>query len=373
MTRYFLFTLTSLSLSLTCSTANAGPATYGPGIASILGDANGDCVVSTVDLKIVLGAIGTDLAAADQNGDGEVDTRDASIVGIEFGSTCSDRLLGDVNGDGLVSAADVRQALSMMATGHPAADVNDDGVVTETDFALIEANFGASAASRVLGDADGSGVVTSADLRIALAQLGRAGSADCDGDGVVTESDIYMMRVRLGASTTTTLQGDINGDRVVDGADQSLLEAHFGTDWARADLDGNGNVSITDLMDLLAAMSDTTAQVLLGDINGDGAVGTADQQMMEALFSSDDVVADLNGDGRVATDDMLLFLEGYGLIYADNLEGDVDGNCIVGPEDLALVQASLGSDWAQGDVNGDTHVTIADALTILAHMGDTCE
>jgi hypothetical protein len=245
--------------------------------------------------------------------------------------------------------------------------------VTGTDFELIEANFGATTASRVLGDADGSGVVTSADIRTALAQLGRGGSADCDGDGVVTRSDIQMTQARLGATTTTTLQGDINGDRVVDGADQSLLEAHFGTDWARADLDGNGSVSLSDLMDLLAAMSDTTAQVLLGDINGDGAVDNADQEIMEALFSSDDVVADLNGDGMVDSGDLLLFLGGFGSIYADNLEGDVDGNCVVGPEDLALVQASMGSDWIQADVNGDTAVTVADALTILAHMGDTCE
>jgi len=64
---------------------------------------------------------------------------------------------------------------------------------------------------------------------------------------------------------------------------------------------------------------------------------------------------------------------GIASILADNLEGDVDGNCIAGPEDLRLVQVSLGSDWVQGDVNGDTAVTIADAMTILAHMGDTCE
>lgn len=373
MTRNFLITLASVSLSLTWATANARPAINAPTITPILGDANGDCVVNVDDLRIVIGANGTNLMTADHNGDGEVDTLDASIVSIEFGATCSDRLLGDVNGDGLVSASDIRRALAMASSNHPAADIDSDGDVTATDFALIEANFGASAASRVLGDADASGVVSNADLQTAMAQLGQAGSADCDGDGVVTTSDISMVQARMGATTSTTLPGDINGDRVVDGADQSLLEAHLGTDWARADLDGNGNVSITDLMDLLAAMSDTTAQVLLGDVNGDGAVGAVDQQMMEALLSSDDVVADLNGDGLVTNNDMLSFLEGFGLIYADNLEGDVDGNCIVGPEDLALVQASLGSDWIQGDVNGDAAVTIADTILILGHLGDTCE
>jgi Ca2+-binding EF-hand superfamily protein len=373
MTRNFLITLTSLSLSLTWTTANARPAINAPTVASILGDANADCVVNVNDLRIVIGANGTNLMTADHNGDGAVDTLDASIVSIELGATCSDRLLGDVNGDGLVSASDIRQALAMANTNHPAADIDNDGDVTATDFALIEANFGASAASRVLGDADASGVVTTADLQTALAQLGRAGSADCDGDGVVTISDISMVQARMGATTSTTLPGDINGDRVVDVADQSLLEAHFGTDWARADIDGDGIVSVTDLMELLSVMSDTTAQILLGDINGDGTVGSVDQEMMEALFSSDDAVADIDGDGLVATSDFMVLLENIGLVYADNLEGDVDGNCIVGSEDLALVEASLGSDWIQGDVNGDAQVTIADTLLILGHLGDTCE
>jgi hypothetical protein len=373
MTRNLLITLTSLSLSLTSATANARSVIYAPTMAPILGDANNDCIVSVSDLRIVLKTAGQSYAPADHNGDGTVDSLDASIVSAQMGSTCSDRLLGDVNGDGLVTVADIQQALTMVGTSQPAADVDGDGEVTRGDLAVIEANFGASAASRVLGDADGSGVVTIADLQSGLAQQGQAGSADCDGDGVVTSNDVSMIQARMGATSATTLPGDINGDRVVDGADQSLLEAHIGTDWARADLDGNGTVAIADLMDLLSSMSDTTAQILLGDVNGDGAVGSADQQLMIALFSGDDAVADIDGDGIVATNDILLLGEGVGLVYSDNLEGDIDGNCSVGTEDLALIQATLGSDWMQADVNGDNAVNITDMMIILAHIGDTCE
>ena len=373
MTRSILITLASLSLSLTSATANARPANGGGALAPILGDIDGDCLVSVSDLSMALAGVRSGNTDADLNGDGEVNGRDVDMVNAVMGTTCADRLSGDVNGDGVVTSRDILAALALVRTNSPLADLNHDGVVNAIDLGVIEASFGATFASRVLGDADGDGVVTTKDILVANAQLGRLGSADCDGDGTVEANDIAMITARLGAGAWDTLTGDINGDRKVDAIDQDLLEANLGTNWNRADVDNNGTVSIDDLLMLLAAISDTTATTLLGDINGDGATNTADYLLVESLFSGDDPVADINGDGWVTVADLMLVMEGIGSIYADNLDGDVDGNCSVGTEDIALIEAAMGSQWMLADIDGNGTVNVSDLISALSDVGNTCE
>ena len=238
---------------------------------------------------------------------------------------------------------------------------------------MIQTNLSATIASRILGDADGSGEVTSADLTVGLAQLDQQGSADCDGDGLVTETDLEMIEARMGANTTSALPGDLNGDRIVDGADQGLIEATLGASWDRADADGDGVVGSADLIGLLGLLGDSTAQVLLGDITGDGLVDSTDLNVAAYLLSSDDAVADIDGSGAVGISDILEIQQGFFGIYADNLPGDVDGNCSVGGEDVALIEATMGSDWAQADVTGDGAVTTSDLISTLSNIGSTCQ
>ncbi|MCB9837954.1 MAG: VCBS repeat-containing protein [Phycisphaeraceae bacterium] len=52
------------------------------------GDLNGDCVVDTADLGILLGSFGSAGPVGDLNGDGVVDTADLGILLGAFGSTC---------------------------------------------------------------------------------------------------------------------------------------------------------------------------------------------------------------------------------------------------------------------------------------------
>ncbi len=52
------------------------------------------------------------------------------------------RLLGDVNGDGVVSAADKSQVLAAQGTTSVEADVNGDGFVNVADTTLVTRAFG---------------------------------------------------------------------------------------------------------------------------------------------------------------------------------------------------------------------------------------
>ena len=60
-------------------------------------------------------------------------------------------LLGDANGDGVVSAGDYASVQANFGnTGEPGipGDANFDGVVSAGDYAIIQANFGATLSSQ---------------------------------------------------------------------------------------------------------------------------------------------------------------------------------------------------------------------------------
>ena len=326
-----------------------------------------------LDLRQVLRAVGSASSVADLNGDSVVNGIDVDMIAAQLGFTCSDRLMGDVNGDGIVSTADIQAALGSVGTNAPVHDADGNGAVNGTDLQLIQTNLSATIASRILGDADGSGEVTSADLTVGLAQLDQQGSADCDGDGLVTETDLEMIEARMGANTTSALPGDLNGDRIVDGADQGLIEATLGASWDRADADGDGVVGSADLIGLLGLLGDSTAQVLLGDITGDGLVDSTDLNVAAYLLSSDDAVADIDGSGCRRN----LRHSGNSAGVLRNLRRQPAGRCgrnrSVGGEDVALIEATMGSDWAQADVTGDGAVTTSDLISTLSNIGSTCQ
>lgn len=52
------------------------------------------------------------------------------------------RLLGDVNGDGIVNSTDKAQVLSASGTSNPESDVNGDGLVNISDTSLVSRAVG---------------------------------------------------------------------------------------------------------------------------------------------------------------------------------------------------------------------------------------
>lgn len=66
----------------------------------------------------------------------------ANSTGIRVGCPVS-ALPGDLNGDGIVDTADLGVLLSNFGTANQAADLNNDGIVDTADLGLLLANFGA--------------------------------------------------------------------------------------------------------------------------------------------------------------------------------------------------------------------------------------
>jgi Ca2+-binding EF-hand superfamily protein len=254
------------------------------------------------------------------------------------------------------------------------SDSDGSGTVDDADIEFVEANYGSSFAQRVLGDATGNAKVDTDDLLMALADFRSSRTrSDVDGDGKINRRDLSMIQARMGATASTVLTGDVNGDRLVDDMDIDLIEAHLGSSWAQADLNGDGTVNVGDLMLVLSASGDSSAQRLIGDISGDGLVDAVDQDLLTASFGSEYTQADVDANGSINTSDLMELLSAWGETYGSELVGDIDGSCSVDETDIALYVATLGSSWAQADLDGDGIVATSDNLILLENFGAVCE
>ena len=116
----------------------------------------------------------------------------------------STRILGDVDGDGFVTAADVAIVEAALNTQYPdagfnpAADVNGDDRVSFADFVIV---------------------------RSAL-PCANAGSGDFNGNGAVDSGDILpFVEALLNATPATICIGDVNGDGAINGLDIQVFLA----------------------------------------------------------------------------------------------------------------------------------------------------
>jgi uncharacterized protein (DUF2141 family) len=74
------------------------------------------------------------------------------------------------------------------------------------------------------------------------------------GAGSIVEAGVDDLKI-TNVDCTANIVGDMNGDGVVDSADLGILLSSWGTSNALADLDGNGTVDSADLGILLSAWS----------------------------------------------------------------------------------------------------------------------
>jgi len=139
-------------------------------------------------------AVGADYSANMTSGDNRIDINDAcdivrSVLGTDFGDanldrqvTCADLGVinqgampypggwaqGDVNGDGVVNADDVKIIKSKLLPG----DINGDGCVNTADLTLLLGKFGQTVACDDLVDLTGSGTINTGTLTILLGRFG---------------------------------------------------------------------------------------------------------------------------------------------------------------------------------------------------------
>ena len=107
------------------------------------------------------------------------------------------------------------------------------------------------------------------------------------------------------------------------------------------------------------------------DLDGDGNVGITDLLLLLGDFGScDGSPADFDGDGCVTIVDFLTLLHNFGPCPDGSCPWDVNGDSVVDHTDLFQVLGNLGPcDGCPEDVNGDGVVNGQDVLAVVAHFG----
>ena len=263
----------------------------------IAADFNGDGVRSAADA-------GDMIAAWDQRNGGPAWVAPDGIYGAGAGNDAVIEILGDFDGDGSFDTNDVRYWADGLvldtAAGLdvlPAGTVGPDGVVDAT----LNRTAGYTAVDNAFGGNFFGTVLAN-------------GTYDA-GDS----------RADIAGNATTPGFDPVGHDGIVDAADIDYVYANFG-DW-------------TDLGDAAGSF----------DTDNDGVFETA--RVM-------DLSADMNGDLVVDiadADEILTILE--------TTRGDVDLDGVYDGSDRGTIEGNLGlspAGYADGDLNGDGEVTIAD-------------
>lgn len=154
----------------------------------------------------------------------------------------------------------------------PLGDFNRDTVVDEADRDLWLATYGAQ--TEITADLNGDEVVDATDLQLIVEAL-LPGPADVNGDDVPDEADLIIWRSSYGESGASA--ADMNGDSLVDAADYTI--------WA-----------------------DAVAKIEAYDLNDDGVLDIADQQIVESQLGwARELLADANENGIVDAGDLTIW------------------------------------------------------------------
>ena len=164
--------------------------------------------------------------AADVSGDGQVDFWDLGLINAAMGSPSSDFPREELDGSGIVDAADLLMAFGFIfqTCTDCTADLDGDGDVDADDRAALEAAYG----------------------RECRLDMDRNGLVDSEND-----LDIWVLYFQS-LPNPATARADFDGNGIVDFRDISLLTPTIGND-CRPDLNKDGAVDTNDLWFLLAS------------------------------------------------------------------------------------------------------------------------
>lgn len=288
--------------------AGSGPLAGAPGtdaVIEILGDFNGDGSFTKADVRyfgdgllVIGGALRRDTAFT------EIDNQAAGSCPTCLGNNFFNTTLATAGGGATYTAGASRADVAGsggIARGW--APVGADGVINALDIDYVYQQFNNPAFS---GSASWSSLAKAANFDL---------SADMNGDLVVDQADVdYVVLAAL-----QTRYGDVNLDRRVDINDFNTWAANYNTGslaspagWAKGDVSGNGKVFDEDYHILMANRS------CASDLNNDGFVDDSDFVIFAAAYDALECpalpgfcMADLNDDGVVEDSDFVIFASAY--------------------------------------------------------------
>lgn len=109
------------------------------------------------------------------------------------------KINGDVNGDGIVTAADITALydylLNDATTNLVSGDQNSDGLITAADITTVYDILLGNVIISIPGDVNGDGIVTAADITalynyLLINDSSNIVNGDQNGDGIITAADI---------------------------------------------------------------------------------------------------------------------------------------------------------------------------------------
>jgi hypothetical protein len=180
----------------------------------LVGDVNNDQTVDPKDVGALVSKLKNQTnvgQSGDINRDGRADLLDAITLSHLLNIDDPQKPLPDINRDGQVNMADVEYLLAYIFSGGPApadmvaADINGDGSVDISDaVAFIETLKAQGTLLYLPGDANADGTVNKADITYLIDYIFNSGKApsplaraDLNGDGRVDISDVVMLTIRL--------------------------------------------------------------------------------------------------------------------------------------------------------------------------------
>jgi hypothetical protein len=288
-------------------------------------DFNGDGVRSLADA--------TDMIAAyrQRNGGGTWTAPDG-IYGAGAGNAAVIEVLGDADGNGSFTSADIRYWADGLATNAPGNLDRRQGFIAVDNASLAAGGplnfFGTVLANPSAAYTPGA---SRADVIGSSGNVAR-GWAPVGADGRVDANDIDYVYKQIRAvgianpwnsassadwsnisqAEKIDLTADINGDLKVDRHDVEEILAILGTCMGDANLDGVVNQADKDI--IMAHLGQTNVGWAGGDLNGDGIVDAQDLHLV--------CPADFNCDGSVAVNDIFDFLNAW---FAGSHRADING------------------------------------------------
>lgn len=250
----------------------------------IAGDFNGDLARNVNDIAKMMSAIKDPRAfSASTSNDGTGTGFDLGGIGARTGGRdiAIPEILGDFNGDGNFTSADIRyfaDGLAMTTGGNPKLNRKDGFTRVDNEWQSLTGNgnyFGTALATGVGYSAGAS----RADIAGGASPL--PGAYPNGSDGQVGCADITYVYANFGSFSDLSqaqnidLSADINGDLVINQADvDEIVHGILCTEYGDVNLDGRVNSADAAIVSGNLGMTD--ASWCDGDVNGDGTVNSAD-------------------------------------------------------------------------------------------------
>ncbi len=287
---------------------------------------------------------------------------------VSYGSNLNLRNLiaGDFDGDEARTLGDVSDMLAAwnQRNGDLTPWIAPDGTGPRNGGSL-----GRDAIIEVLGDFDGDGMFTTADVRYWADGLAMVGG-QLDRDAGFSEID-SVFGGNFFETELATLKSYESGDSRGDIANESTAMTVYTQGQTVVTVDWSGVTRNFAPTGTDGVVDDHDIDYLYQNFKQNAAIidGEVDwTDTFEAVHA--DLSADMNGDLLINQADADVLVRD--ILGTDFGDVDLDGDCDQDDRDIAAGNLGNAGGWADGDVDGDGHVTQADLDTIDGCISGGC-